>query len=104
MVTATRGSRRTLRVLRYSARCAETSSSPSGVDSSATQTTVACGLPSGLRVTRVATAARVVSFPNFQVEQCRLGSGASDVLPGGPVGANDAVARDHDRQRIVRAG
>src|SRR5829696_9211527 len=123
MVTATRASRRTLRVLRYSARCAETSSSPSGVDSSATQTTVACGLPSGLMVTRVAsmpspmnsraaslsfmrcsTAARAFSFPNgFQVEQRRLGSGASDILPAGPVRANDTVARDDDRQGIVRA-
>jgi hypothetical protein len=55
IVTATRGSRRTLRVFWYSARCADTSSSPSGVDSSAIQTTDTCGLPSGLTVTNVAS-------------------------------------------------
>src|SRR4051812_46880760 len=56
MVRATRGSRRMLRVFWYSVRCALTSSSPSGVDCRATQTTDTCGLPSGLMVTSVASA------------------------------------------------
>src|SRR6476646_8590399 len=56
MVNATRGSRRMLRVFWYSDRWALTSSSPSGVDCSATQTSDTCGLPSGLMVTSVASA------------------------------------------------
>lgn len=43
IVTATRGSRRMLRVFWYSVRWAETSSSPSGVDSRAIHTTVTWG-------------------------------------------------------------
>src|ERR1700744_266868 len=45
-----------LRTFLCSARGALTSSSPSGVDRNATQTTLPWGLPSGLRVTRVASA------------------------------------------------
>ena len=45
-----------LRTFLCSARCAVTNSSPSGVDRNATQTSDTCGLPSGLIVTRVASA------------------------------------------------
>src|SRR6478752_2807999 len=54
---------------------------------------------------RCSTAAGAVSFPNgLQVEQHRLGRGASDVLTRGAVGADHAVARDHQGQRVVAAG
>src|SRR3954470_3531815 len=124
MVTDTRGSRRMLRVFWYSARWAETSSSPSGVDSKATHTTVACGLPSGFNVTSVAsmpspmnsraaslslmrcsTAERAVSFPaGLQLEQRGLGRSTPDVLAHRPVGADHTVTRDHHGQRVVTAG
>ncbi len=125
MVTATRGSRRTLRVFWYSARCAETSSSPSGVDSTATQTTVDLWAAVGIqcherRVDAIADefAGRVVELHalfyrrgrcfiprhGLQVEQHRLGRGASDVLTRRAVGADHAVARDHHGQRVVTAG
>src|SRR5881628_961615 len=50
-----------LRVFLYSLRCALASSSPSGVDCNATQTTDTCGLPSGLMVTSVASAPAPIS-------------------------------------------
>src|SRR6478736_9853471 len=54
---------------------------------------------------RCSTAAGAVSFPNgLQIEQHRLGRGASDVLTRRAVGADHAVTRDHHGQRVVAAG